>query len=226
MSHTDLPLCEIVLCIRLNLNKILAPLYLTYNTKHAPIPNTCFFVSFWGGRVNHGNHDGVMPICPKHLPNDHHHFSRNQGLYNSQLDWNAVCSSLYSQQLVNADFQSKYNGWHSLWISFCCGSHRLLEDMQECLRSGSIVLQKGILHQNHSPSIFHARWNCSFLWIASYHRWQPVLALHCTCINHAVRNDYIWINHLWIFQLHKVCMLIWIWTFMLTIIIGNWLSFG
>jgi hypothetical protein len=88
-------------------------------------------------------------------------FSRNQGLYYSQLYRNVVCSSLHSRQLFNAYFQSKYNGRHSFWTSFCCGSHRLLEDVQKCSTSGGIILQKGVSHRNHSPSLFHTGRNNS-----------------------------------------------------------------
>jgi len=75
MSHTDLPLCEIVLYIRLN-PWCLCVLHIT--RKHAPIPNTCLFVLFICGgagiEFNRGKHDGVPSNARlfQHLPNNHY----------------------------------------------------------------------------------------------------------------------------------------------------------
>ena len=54
----------------------------------------------------------VVQLCTA----DHSKYlSHNQGLYYSELYRNAVCSSFRSRQLVNAEFQPRYNGRHSFW---------------------------------------------------------------------------------------------------------------
>ena len=180
-----------------------------YNTK-IPLSQrlVCFFLERgWSGEAS-GSCSTVVntkewpltPVCSKHLPNNHY-LVRGMQCVLSSLSFNCVllitpniCLATKASTTVSSI--GMLYVLHSVHDSLLTQnfSPGTTDDIHFGHLSGGIILRKCISHRNHSPLIFHTKWNCSLSWIASYHRWNPSIVLYATLTDHAVRNDHIWVN--------------------------------